>query len=135
MFTEQQAMSILEANYYNGIYAIKDEKSSFLVVSNDLIIASGCNKESGIIGKTDFDFFPDPLSQAYHDSDHFTLTQGAWAGLELFHDPNEDSVSTIFTAKYPIYDSEQQTIGILASVIPTSINPNNLMEGRETANS
>ncbi len=89
---------------------LKDKDGNFLAVNEPFASACGVTKEE-LLGKTDFDFWPQELAQRYRDDDLHVMETGARKSIEETLVHKEGQNVWIETIKSPIYDETGQVIG------------------------
>lgn len=89
---------------------LKDKQGRFLEVNKPFERASGIRRER-LVGKTDFDFWPESLAQRYRSDDEEVMRLGEQKRVEetLVHSKGEPV--WIETIKSPILDDAKQVIG------------------------
>ena len=89
---------------------LKDKEGNFLAVNEPFANACGVSKEE-LLGKTDFDFWPQELAQRYRDDDLHVMQTGTRKSIEetLVHKEGQDV--WIETVKSPIFDETGHVIG------------------------
>ena len=89
---------------------LKDKDGNFLAVNEPFAKACGISKEE-LVGKTDFDFWPQELAQRYRDDDEQVMQTRKRKSVEetLVHGEGQDV--WIETIKSPIYDENGQVMG------------------------
>ncbi len=95
------------------IYA-KDADSRFLVANTFLASRVGVADPEDLLGKTDFDFFPEEIARKYYN-DEQTLVQTDQALLneeELTLDA-EGNRRWLLTSKVPLHDAQGRVIGLV----------------------
>jgi len=105
---------------------LKDRDGTFLAVNEPFAEASGIAKE-GLLGKTDFDFWPKDLAQRYRDDDEQVMKTGKRKNIEETLVHTEDRDVWIETIKSPIFDEEGEVIGTTG--IARDITERKRMEG------
>ena len=90
---------------------LKDKDGNFMAVNEPFAKACGISKEE-LLGKTDFDFWPQELAQRYRDDDEQVMQTRKRKSIEetLVHREGQGDV-WIETIKSPIYDENGQVIG------------------------
>ena len=68
----------------------------------------------GIIGKTDFDFFPPELAEKYRRDDELVATTGQMFETVEEHQKDTGELIYVHVLKSPIYDAHNQIIGVQA---------------------
>jgi PAS domain S-box-containing protein len=92
---------------------VKDLDSRFVVANLHLAQVLGAATPEGVLGKTDFEFFPPEMASAFHADEQEVIRTGAplfsreEKGIDIFG--NEILVQT---TKVPLRDSKGQVIGI-----------------------
>jgi PAS domain S-box-containing protein len=89
---------------------LKDKDGKFLAVNGPFARACGIPREE-LLGKTDFDFWPQELAQRYKDDDEQVMKTRKRKSIEetLVHTEGRDV--WIETIKSPIYDENGEVIG------------------------
>ncbi len=89
---------------------LKDSEGKFLAVNEPFSKARGIAREE-LLGKTDFDFWPQELAQRYRDDDEQVMKTGKRKSIEetLVHTEGRDV--WIETIKSPIYDENGEVMG------------------------
>ena len=89
---------------------LKDREGKFLAVNGPFARACGISREE-LLGKTDFDFWPQELAQRYRDDDEQVMTTRKRKSIEetLVHTEGRDV--WIETIKSPIYDENGEVMG------------------------
>jgi PAS domain S-box-containing protein len=119
--SEAQLQAILD-NATILIY-VKDLEGRYLLVNRQFEEVFKISKED-FIGKTDYDFFPKKIADAFRANDKLVLTGNAIEIEEIA--PQEDELHTYISVKFPLYDT---TGKIYASCgISTDINERKLTE-------
>jgi two-component system, sensor histidine kinase and response regulator len=65
-----------------------------------------------IIGKTDYDFFPEHLARKYREDDARVLQTGKTLDVVEAHKPPGKGIIYVRVVKSPVYDSEQRAVGV-----------------------
>jgi PAS domain S-box-containing protein len=89
---------------------LKDKDGKFLAVNGPFARACGISREE-LLGKTDFDFWPQELAQRHKDDDEQVMKTRKRKSIEetLVHTEGRDV--WIETIKSPIYDENGEVIG------------------------
>ena len=109
---ERMMLRTLVDNLPDFIYA-KDGQCRFLLANASVARHMGTTPEN-LLGKTDFDFFPPDLAEAYSEDERRVMRSGEAlinreeAGL----DANGNAI-TILTTKVPLRDEQGRVVGIL----------------------
>jgi PAS domain S-box-containing protein len=110
---ERDLLRALLDNIPDRIY-FKDVKSRFLRISSSMAKRLGVKDPSEVLGKTDFDFYPQPLAQEFfNDEQRIILTgQPLINKLERIvdHDGRESWASV---TKVPLYNKSGSVTGII----------------------
>lgn len=94
-------------------YFVKDAKSRFMGGSRSFAQSMGVDSIEGIIGKTDYDFSPDFLADAFFEDDQRVLTeaQPVFDKIELV--PSADgSLDWLCTTKVPLFSADGSVAGL-----------------------
>ena len=89
---------------------LKDEKGRFILINTAFAAACGIKAEE-LIGKTDFDFWPQELAQRFVDDDKFVMKSGERKIIEETRAHNDGETVWIETIKSPIYGADGRIIG------------------------
>jgi PAS domain S-box-containing protein len=89
---------------------LKDKNGTFLAVNDQFAKARGIPREE-LVGRTDFDFWPEELAKRYLEDDQQVMETGQRKIIEetLVHSPDRDV--WIETIKSPIYDDTGEIVG------------------------
>lgn len=109
---ERQMLRSLIDNIPDFIY-VKDPKSRFLVANAFLVQAVGARSAEEILGKSDFDFFPEELARRYFEVEQRLIRDGSeiYKSEERVVD-SEGKEITILTTKVPLHDASGQVTGL-----------------------
>lgn len=93
---------------------VKDKHSVFLAANKSVARIMGAEDPNGLIGKTDFDFYPKDLAKKYYD-DEKTVMQ---TGNAIFNKEEKvitkgGAVHLISTTKVPLRDKRNRVAGIV----------------------
>jgi len=92
----------------------KDIQSVYLGCNNNYALALGLNNPKEILGKTDFDFWPDEYAQSYIEDDRRVIESGD--PKIRYEEPailyNGDQI-WVETTKVPLRDKQKKIIGVL----------------------
>ncbi len=89
---------------------LKDKDGKFLAVNGPFARACGIEREE-LLGKTDFDFWPQELAQRYKDDDEQVMKSGKRKSIEETLVHRQDRDIWIETIKSPIYDENGDVVG------------------------
>ncbi|MBF0196572.1 MAG: AraC family transcriptional regulator [Planctomycetes bacterium] len=94
-------------------FFMKDREGCFRAANSLQLKKLGVARESDIIGKTDYDFFPGHMIDRYLADDMRVMETGKpiRGQTELVANPN-GTVSWHQTSKYPLYDKKGDCIGV-----------------------
>lgn len=65
-----------------------------------------------LIGKTDFDLFPEKMARKYREDDSRVLQTGITLDVVEAHKPPGKGVIYVRVVKSPVYDSDQRAVGV-----------------------
>jgi len=113
LWEERRLMRTLIDNMPDYIY-VRDSKSRFLLANNALAELVGAKSAEGMLGKTDFDFFPKELAQAFYEDDQKVIRtgQGIVNQEEAALDSQGNAKWTL-TSKVPLRDKDGRVVGIM----------------------
>jgi len=95
------------------IYA-KDTQSRFVLSNRANFTDAGFASEEEILGKTDFDFFPEPLARVYFDDEQEVIRSGQPViNKEEQHRGAEGATLWMSTTKVPLFDNAGTAIGVV----------------------
>ena len=109
---ERMMLRTLVDNLPDFIYA-KDSQCRFLLANASVARHMGTTPEQ-LLGKTDFDFFPPDLAEAYSEDERRVMRSGEAlinreeAGLDA-----SGNAMTLLTTKVPLRDEQGRVVGIL----------------------
>jgi PAS domain S-box-containing protein len=92
---------------------VKDLKSRFMLANLHLVRAFGAKKPEDLLGKTDFDYYPQEMASAFREDEQNVIRSGQpiYNREEKGLDDAGNEVH-ILTTKVPLRDSQGQVIGI-----------------------
>jgi sigma-B regulation protein RsbU (phosphoserine phosphatase) len=106
-----------EALYHSLVETIpqnifrKDMQGRFIFANQRFCNLLG-KKLDEIVGKTDFDFFPQELAEKYRDDDRGVMATGQpFQAVEAHQEPGREKMF-VQVVKTPLYDATGQTIGV-----------------------
>ncbi len=109
---ERKVLRALIDNVPDFMY-VKDSQSRFLVANASLAHAMGLENPEELLGKTDFDFFPKELADAYfQDEQKVIRTKQALFNREEECADAKGNRMWLLTTKVPIYDRNGHVTGI-----------------------
>lgn len=95
--------SILD--HSNDFFYIKDTEYRFRVVNHNFAKLTGHQHWTEIVGKTDFDVFPQPIAQMYRDDDEKVIKLGQPVLNRIESYPKEDGTEGwVKSSKLPVFD-------------------------------
>lgn len=95
------------------LYFVKDLEGRFMGCSRGFARAMGVPSVREVIGKTDYDFSPDFLADAFFENDRMVLASGkaVYDKLELVPSAN-GSLDWLCTSKIPLYGNGGDVVGL-----------------------
>ncbi len=98
------------------LFWIKDRSGRIIHANGAYLEHVGASSVSHVIGKTDFDFLPEHLAKQYFEDDKRLVARGepVLDRLEL-NQFNNTGVSWFSTSKKPIYNANNEIIGLLGT--------------------
>ncbi|HUL51431.1 MAG TPA: PAS domain-containing protein [Candidatus Nitrosotalea sp.] len=112
---ERNILRTLVDTLPDAIY-VKDTQSRFILGNVGVARLMGVDKAESLVGKTDFDFFPNDLAQRYHADERAILESGQ--AMINREEPVVDPSGArgwLLTTKAPLRDTRGQTIGLVGS--------------------
>ena len=95
------------------IYFIKDRKSCFMACSQSFAETLGCDKPTDLFGKTDHDFSPDFLADAFYADDQEVMETGKPCFNKVELVPSADgSLDWLCTSKIPLFATNGEVAGL-----------------------
>jgi len=110
---EQDRLRILIDNLPDQIY-FKDRASRFMIANKEVAKVTGAASPGDVIGKTDFDFFPQELSAQYFAKEQELMSRGE--PLIDFEEPivkADGKPGWVLTNKIPICNLDGEVIGLV----------------------
>jgi len=100
-------------NLLDSIY-VKDAHGRYLLDNTAHVRSLGRVSPQEVVGKTVFDFFPEPVAAKFREDDEFVLKSGTpIVNREEVVVSGDSSVRWVSTTKVPLRDSEGKAIGIV----------------------
>jgi AraC-like DNA-binding protein len=100
-------------NLPNLQFWVKDKEGRFVTVNHSVVKSCRCRDESEVIGKTDFDFYPKHIAEAFHRDDMEVIRSGVKIVDRIEPMSHEDgSISWHSTNKVPLYGPGGALIGV-----------------------
>lgn len=90
---------------------LKDDELKFVAANWSFCERLGCS-EAELIGKTDYDLYPEPLAQKYRADDLLVLQEGRHVESEEER-PDNGSARLVRVVKTPVRDGQGQIVGVL----------------------
>lgn len=116
-------------NLPNCIF-IKDTESRFVISNIVHVRTIGATTEDEVVGKTDFDFFPEKLAAQYYDDEQEIIRSGQplLSREEPVIDQTTDSRKWFLTTKVPLRNTQGKIICIIG--ISRNITKQKMMENK-----
>lgn len=110
---ENEPFRVLFSHLPDVYFFVKNTHSQFIQVNRNMISQCGCEDESEMLGKTDFDFFPLELAQEYVTDDRRVTRKGITIinKLELVRN-KEGAFNWFTTTKVPLRNRDGKIIGL-----------------------
>ena len=89
----------------------KDLESRFIKGNDAFIKYFGVDDEDKVVGKTDFDFFPDKFAQQKYDDEQSIIKEGKLVQKDEHDEQREGEVAWSSTTKMPLVDDDGEIIG------------------------
>lgn len=94
-------------------FFVKDRKSRFMGGSRSFAQTLGEEGMNSMVGKTDYDFSPDFLADAFFRDDQRVMTTGQSIFSQIELVPSADgSLDWLCTTKIPLRDSQSEVVGL-----------------------
>jgi diguanylate cyclase (GGDEF)-like protein/PAS domain S-box-containing protein len=101
------------ANLPDPIY-VKDSESRFLLANQAAAKNMGVANSANLVGKTDFDFFPQELAAGFFDDERTVILSGqAQVSKEEVIEDTSGQTRFMLSTKVPLFDAAGKTIGIV----------------------
>jgi PAS domain S-box-containing protein/putative nucleotidyltransferase with HDIG domain len=94
----------------SNVISLKDIHGHYILINHRFGMFFDVNYEE-VVGKTDYDIFPEKLADTYQDNDNKALQAGAPIQVEEVY-CQEDGCHTYLTIKFPMYDSTETVYGV-----------------------
>jgi PAS domain S-box-containing protein len=109
---ERKVLRALIDNVPDFMY-VKDAQSRFVVANSALAHSIGFENPQELLGKTDFDFFPEKLARAYYEDEQNVIRSGqTLINREEACINAQGNAIWLLTTKVPLYDKNGQVAGI-----------------------
>ena len=100
---------------------VKDRAHRFVHVNQPLARLNGCSDATGMIGRTDFDFFPPTMAAQYVAEDDRVMSRGESLIDQLWLVPGADGVPLWYrSSKVPITKNADTVVGIAGVMRPAA---------------
>ncbi|MEM7672267.1 MAG: AraC family transcriptional regulator [Verrucomicrobiota bacterium] len=94
-------------------YFVKDRESRFMACSQSFAETLGEDTSSALMGKTDFDYSPDFLADAFYADDQHVMSSGRSVYNKVELVPAADgSLDWLCTSKIPLYSRGGEVVGL-----------------------
>jgi diguanylate cyclase (GGDEF)-like protein/PAS domain S-box-containing protein len=101
------------ANLPDLIY-VKDAESRFLLANQGLVDAMGVASAAGLLGKTDFDFYPKEVAAGFYRDEQRILQTGQRLVSQEEHIKERNGQTRwLLTTKVPLLDARGRSIGVI----------------------
>jgi PAS domain S-box-containing protein len=111
---EQSFLRIIINHLPHYIY-IKDKQSRFIDINEACLRVLGTSNVDEVIGKTDFDFYPQANAQRYLEDERAILASGQALinHEEIVVEQDTQRLRWVLTTKVPYFDKAGNTVGII----------------------
>lgn len=93
---------------------IKDKNSRFIIANNKLAKVMHFNSPEEMVGKTDMDYYPKEMAEKfYNDEQEIIRTKKPLINCIEMAQDEEGQTNLISTTKLPLYNDDQEVIGII----------------------
>ncbi len=106
--SRQQLQAIIDNS--PAIIYLKDLQGRYLLINHQYERLFHISKRA-IVGRTDYDIFPEDLAEAFQINDQKVITANMPQNLEESV-PHEDGLHTYLSIKFPLYDSSGKMYGV-----------------------
>src|SRR5258708_25735608 len=94
---------------------VKDREGMFLVNNAESLRILGVSQQEELLGKSDFDFFPHEMAEAWHAHEQAILQTGkAVLDVEEFQPSLSEHLRWIVSSMIPLHDDQRQVIWLVA---------------------
>ena len=110
---ERRLLRTFIDNVPDGMF-VKDIEGKFIVVNSALAYWSGVKTPEEMVGKTDFDFYPEELARAFQEDDKKVVDSGrpVFDREETVWSFVTREVRHALTTKVPLFDRDGRVIGV-----------------------
>jgi PAS domain S-box-containing protein len=93
---------------------VKDAECKFVIANPEVARWMGAEKPEDLLGKTDFDFFPEEVARQFYDDEQCVIrsSKPLLNYEEVSNDPKKTETRYLQTTKVPLLDSEGRVTGI-----------------------
>ena len=93
---------------------VKDAESRFMLANQGVADVMGARTSAELVGKTDFDFYPDDVAKGFFEDERKVILSGEplYNREEQVMEPNADT-RWMLTTKMPLFDAAGKTVGII----------------------
>ncbi len=106
--SEERLQAIIDNNM--AVIYLKDTQGKYLLINSQYETLFHVTREQ-VIGKTDYDIFPEEISDALRENDRRVLKEGKSIEFEEIV-PHDDGIHTYISIKFPISDISGITYGV-----------------------
>ncbi|HEX9926753.1 MAG TPA: PAS domain S-box protein, partial [Anaerolineae bacterium] len=94
---------------------VKDTEGRFVIANPATARVMGVTTSDELIGKSDFDFYPEPLAAKFHKDEQYIITSGQPLinYEESYIDQTSGQEGWLLTTKVPLRDRQGQLIGLV----------------------
>lgn len=108
--SEAKHRSLVE-NLTQSVF-LKDRNLHYIAVNGPFCRSVGCHSEAEVLGKTDFDLYPQLLAEKYRTADRLVLQEGRRLELEE-QNLIGGKLRTVQKVKTPVRDEKDNIVGVL----------------------
>jgi PAS domain S-box-containing protein len=91
---------------------VKDARSRFLIANNAVAEQMGTTPQE-LLGKSDFDFYPDEIATSFHADEQRVIAQGGTVNCEETCRDSDGNEMILHTTKVPLRTPDGKIIGIM----------------------
>lgn len=108
-----QVLEALFESVPGVFFFVKDRESRFMAGSQSFAESLGADSIERMIGRTDYDYSPDFLSDAFYEDDQRVITTGKAVRNKIELVPAADgSLDWLCTTKIPLFDTRGAVVGL-----------------------
>jgi diguanylate cyclase (GGDEF)-like protein/PAS domain S-box-containing protein len=108
---ELAMLRTLFANLPDTLY-VKDTESRFLMANQGAVENMGATSSAELMGKTDFDFFPEALAAGFFEDERKVLSGKPQISKEEYITEPDGRIRYLSTTKVPLFDTAGKVIGM-----------------------